>query len=78
MEKEQKMITAWDVAKELKTSHSVVAAAIKAGILPIGFVTTNESGRQRVIIVPERWEAYRTGQDIISGFKRFEEWRTSP
>lgn len=52
-----------EVAKALGTSPMKVKAAIQNGTMPIGMVARDEHSTQdRIIIVKERWEKWKTGR----------------
>lgn len=58
-----KTISASVIAKELGTSRMKIKSGILNGTLPIGTVLT-EGKHDRVIIIEDRWEAWKTGKDL--------------
>lgn len=61
----QIMISAEEVAKQMGTTHRRVSAMIENGLLPIGCVDITGE-RRRTFIFRDRWEAYKSGVDIIN------------
>lgn len=58
-----------DVAKVFKTTPSKIAAAIRNGTLPIGFVADgNERERTRTVIVKKRLENWLNAEDLNNGY----------
>lgn len=57
-----KLISAREVAKELQTNPMKIKSGILNGTLPIGTVLHGK--RDRIIIPVERWEAWKTAQDL--------------
>ena len=56
-------MTVEEVARALRTSPMKIKSAILNGTMPIGAVMT-EGGRDRVVIIRARWEAWATGKDL--------------
>ena len=56
------IVPAADVAKAFHTTPSKIAAAIKNGTLPIGFVA--DENQNRTVIVKKRFEAYIEAKDL--------------
>ena len=58
-------LKAREVAADMHTTFEIVKAAIIDGSLPIGFVTRRKGSTQdRIIIVKERYEAWKRGLDL--------------
>ena len=62
------LVTTEEVARALGTSPMKIKSAILNGTMPIGAVLT-EGGRDRVVIIKARWEAWATGKDLGGGEK---------
>ncbi len=62
------LMTAEEVAKALRTSPMKIKSAILNKTMPIGAVLT-DGGRDRVVIIRARWEAWATGKDLGGGEK---------
>ena len=62
------LVTAEEVARALGTSPMKVKSAILNGTMPIGAVLT-EGGRDRVVIIRARWEAWTQAKDLGGGEK---------
>lgn len=57
------IISVEDVATALQTAPMKIKSAILNGTMPIGAVL-NEGGRDRVIIIRARWEAWAGAKDL--------------
>lgn len=62
------LVTVEEVARALRTSPMKVKSAILNKTMPIGAVLT-DGGRDRVVIIKARWEAWATGKDLGGGEK---------
>lgn len=63
MRNEIKTLEVKEIAKALGTSPMKIKSAILNGTMPVGAVF-NDGGRDRVVILQSRWEAWAEAMDL--------------
>ena len=62
------IVSAREVAAFLHTDVKKVKSGIKNGTMPIGTVLQQDgSTRERIVILRDRWEAWKDAQDLKRG-----------